>query len=243
MVITSLDNDRIKGYIKLKERKNRKKNNEFLVEGEHLVLEACKKGIVKEIILEQESSFITDIPIIYVTKEIINKISDLETPSNIMAVCKMKEDKIIGNKLLLLDDIQDPGNLGTIIRSALAFNVDTIVLSPNTVDLYNSKVVRATQGMMFHINVVIKDLKEVIRDLKKEKIPIYGTSVDSGTDVRELRDEVIDRYALIMGNEGNGVNPEILNMCDEYLYIKMNDKVESLNVGVATSIILYELNK
>ena len=119
MVITSLDNDRIKGYIKLKERKNRKKNNEFLVEGEHLVLEACKKGIVKEIILEQESSFITDIPIIYVTKEIINKISDLETPSNIMAVCKMKEDKIIGNKLLLLDDIQDPGNLGTIIRSAI----------------------------------------------------------------------------------------------------------------------------
>ncbi len=243
MVITSTDNDRIKGYIKLKERKNRKKNNEFLVEGEHLVLEACKKGIVKEIILEQDSSFITDLPTIYVSKEIINKISELDTPSNIMAVCKMIDNKIIGNRLLLLDDIQDPGNLGTIIRSALAFNVDTIILSPNTVDLYNPKVVRATQGMMFHINIVTCDLKEAINDLKKENIPVYGTRVDSGTDVRVLREEKTDKYALIMGNEGNGVSTDILDMCDEYLYIKMNDKVESLNVGVATSIILYELNK
>lgn len=243
MLITSTDNDRIKGYIKLKERKNRKKNNEFIVEGLHLVLEACKKGIVKEIILEENESFITDLPTVYVTKEIINKISELDTPTSIMALCKMMDDKIVGNKILLLDDIQDPGNLGTIIRSALAFNVDTIVLSPNTVDLYNSKVVRATQGMMFHINIVIKDLKDVIKDLKSKKIPIYGTRVDSGTDVRVLRDERTDSYALIMGNEGNGVNTEILDMCDEYLYIKMNDKVESLNVGVATSIILYELNK
>ena len=243
MVITSLDNDRIKNYIKLKERKNRKKNGEFLIEGMHLVLEACKKGVVKEIILEENTSFITDLPTIYVSKEIINKISELDTPSNIMAVCTMMDEEIKGSRLLLLDDIQDPGNLGTIIRSAMAFNVDTIILSPNTVDLYNSKVVRATQGMIFHINIVIKDLKEVITELKKKKIPIYGTRVDSGTDVRVLRDEKIDKYALIMGNEGNGVSTEILDMCDEYLYIKMNEKVESLNVGVATSILLYELNK
>ena len=243
MVITSLDNDRIKNYIKLKERKNRKKNGESLIEGMHLVLEACKKGVVKEIILEENTSFITDLPTIYVSKEVINKISELDTPSNIMAVCTMMDEKIVGNRLLLLDDIQDPGNLGTIIRSALAFNVDTIILSPNTVDLYNPKVVRATQGMMFHINIVIKDLKEVITELKKKKIPVYGTRVDSGTDVRVLRDEKIDKYALIMGNEGNGVSTEILDMCDEYLYIKMNEKVESLNVGVATSILLYELNK
>ncbi len=243
MIITSLDNDRIKNYIKLKDRKNRKKNNEFLVEGEHLVVEACKKGIVKEIILEENTSFITDLPTIYVSKEVINKISDLETPSNMMALCTMMDNKIRGNKYLLLDDLQDPGNLGTIIRSAMAFNVDTIVLSPNTVDLYNSKVIRATQGMMFHINIVIKDLKEVICDLKSKKIPIYGTRVDSGTDVRCLTEEDKNRYALIMGNEGNGVSTDILDMCDEYLYIKMNDKVESLNVGVATSILLYELNK
>ena len=243
MVITSTDNDRIKGYIKLKERKNRKKSNEFLVEGTHLVLEACKKGIVKEIILEEDASFITDLPIVYVSKEIMKKLSEMDTPSNVMAVCNMLDNKISGEKFLLLDDIQDPGNLGTIIRSAMAFNVDTIVLSPNTVDLYNPKVVRATQGMMFHINIVINDLKEVIEELKSRDIPIYGTRVDSGSDVRLLRDEKTDKYALIMGNEGNGVSTDILDMCDEYLYIKMNDKVESLNVGVATSILLYELNK
>ena len=243
MVITSTDNDRIKGYIKLKERKNRKKSNEFLVEGTHLVLEACKKGIVKEIILEEDASFITDLPIVYVSKEIMKKLSEMDTPSNVMAVCNMLDNKISGEKFLLLDDIQDPGNLGTIIRSAMAFNVDTIVLSPNTVDLYNPKVVRATQGMMFHINIVINDLKEVIEELKSRDIPIYGTRVDSGSDVRLLRDEKTDKYALIMGNEGNGVSTDILDMCDEYLYIKMNDKVESLNVGVATSILLYKLNK
>jgi TrmH family RNA methyltransferase len=243
MVITSLDNDRIKGYIKLKERKNRKKNNEFLVEGMHLVLEACKKGIVKEIILEEEAAFITDLPVVYVSKEIMKKLSEMDSPSNVMAVCSMLDSKIIGEKILLLDDIQDPGNLGTIIRSAMAFNVDTIVLSPNTVDLYNPKVVRATQGMMFHINIVIDELSSVINDLKKNKIPVYGTKVNSGKNVSNLDGIDKSKYALVMGNEGNGVSQEILDMCDDYLHIKMNKKVESLNVGVATSIILYELNK
>lgn len=243
MVITSLNNDKIKEYIKLRERKNRKKNEEFLIEGRHLVLEACKKGIVKEIILVENASFITDIPTIYVSSDVMNKLSDMESPSDIMALCSMLDNDMYGERFVLLDDIQDPGNLGTIIRSAMAFNVDTIVLSPNTVDLYNSKVIRATQGMMFHINIVIKDLKEVIDDLKKRNIPVYGTRVDGGMDVKNLSYRDHNKYALVMGNEGNGVSSEILNICDEYLYIKMNEKVESLNVGVATGIILYELNK
>ena len=243
MVITSLNNDKIKEYIKLRERKNRKKNEEFLIEGRHLVLEACKKGIIKEIILVENASFITDIPTIYVSSDVMNKLSDMESPSDIMALCSMLDNDMYGERFVLLDDIQDPGNLGTIIRSAMAFNVDTIVLSPNTVDLYNSKVIRATQGMMFHINIVIKDLKEVIDDLKKRNIPVYGTRVDGGMDVKNLSYRDHNKYALVMGNEGNGVSSEILNICDEYLYIKMNEKVESLNVGVATGIILYELNK
>ena len=156
MVITSLDNDRIKGYIKLKERKNRKKNNEFLVEGMHLVLEACKKGIVKEIILDEESSFITDLPLVYVSKEVMKKISEMDTPSNIMAVCKMMDSKIIGEKILLLDDIQDPGNLGTIIRTALAFGYDGVILSEHTVDPFSDKVVSASKGAIFKIPVFFK---------------------------------------------------------------------------------------
>lgn len=244
MVITSLDNDRIKGYIKLKDRKNRKKTNTFIVEGMHSVLEAYKKGMVVELILKEDISLPLDVPYIYVTEEIIKKISDAVSPPDVLALCKMANDNVVlGEKILLLDGIQDPGNLGTIIRSAVAFNVDTICLSPDTVDIYNPKVLRSTQGMIFHTNIIIKSLKEIISMLKEREIPIYGTRVDYGIDVSTLREKDRKKYALVMGNEGNGVSEEILDMCDEYIYISMNPDVESLNVGVATSIILYELDK
>ena len=146
MLITSLENERIKTYIKLQNRKYRKRNAKFIVEGMHLVLEAYKEGMIEEIILEENCVLPLDVPIIYTTNEIIRKISTLETPSEVMAVCRMKDDKVeIGNKVLLLDQIQDPGNLGTIIRSAVAFGIETIILSKDTVDLYNPKVIRATQ--------------------------------------------------------------------------------------------------
>ena len=241
MLITSLENDRIKNYIKLKDRKYRKKENLFIIEGMHLVSEAYKKNIIKELILVEGLEPPYDLPYINVTQEIMNKISDMESASDIMAVCKIEENSIIGSKILMLDEIQDPGNLGTIIRSAAAFNVDTIVLSPNTVDLYNPKTIRSTQGMLFHTNIVIKELVPVIEDLKDKGITIYGTRVDNGEDVRDIK--TLDNYCLIMGNEGNGVKKEILDMCDKYLYIKTNKEVESLNVGVATSILLYELNR
>ena len=244
MVITSLDNDRIKGYIKLKDRKSRKKTNTFIVEGMHSVLEAYKKGMVVELILKEDISLPLDVPYVYVTEEIIKKISDAVSPPDVLALCKMANDNVVlGEKILLLDGIQDPGNLGTIIRSAVAFNVDTICLSPDTVYIYNPKVLRSTQGMIFHTNIIIKSLKEIISMLKEREIPIYGTRVDYGIDVSTLREKDRKKYALVMGNEGNGVSEEILDMCDEYIYISMNPDVESLNVGVATSIILYELDK
>lgn len=244
MLITSLENDKIKGYIKLKDRKYRKKTNTFIIEGRHLVLEAYKAGKIIELILEKDEVLPLDLPTVYVTNEIINKISDLETPSNVMALCSMDEkEEIVGNKILMLDGIQDPGNLGTIIRSSLAFNVDTIVLSPECVDLYNPKVIRSTQGMIFNTNIVRRELEEVINILKEKEIPVYGTNVEYGEDVTILKEKDKSKYGLIMGNEGQGVRREILDMCDKYLYIDMNEKVESLNVAVATSILLYELNK
>ena len=244
MLITSLDNDRIKGYIKLKDRKYRKKTNTFIVEGRHLVLEAYKAGKIIELILEKDEVLPLDLPIVYVTNEIINRISEMENPSTVMALCKMDEkEEVTGNKILMLDGIQDPGNLGTIIRSSLAFNVDTIVLSPECVDLYNPKVIRSTQGMIFGINIVRCELESVIDKLKQQEIPVYGTNVEYGEDVTILKEKDKTRYGLVMGNEGQGVRREILEMCDKYLFIDMNDKVESLNVAVATSILLYELNK
>ncbi len=245
MLITSLDNDKVKKYIKLKEKKYRDKTGEFIVEGSHLVLEAYKQGLVEELILEKEEVFPISIDnIVYMPMDLINKISSVETPQTVMALCKKKEEsEELGNHILLVDDVQDPGNLGTIIRSAVAFNIDTIVLSNNTVDLYNPKTIRSTQGMFFHINVIRRDIKDVIERIKEESIPVYGTLVEHGSDVRELNNSDKERFALVVGNEGNGVRKEITDMCDKNLYIKMNSDVESLNVGVATSILLYELGR
>lgn len=243
MLITSLDNERVKNYIKLKERKYRKQTKTYIVEGEHLVLEAYKAGLIIEVILARDEVLPIDTEKVYVTDEILNKITTMENAPSIMALCKMQEEVPLGKKMLLLDGIQDPGNLGTIIRSSVAFNVDTIVLGKNTVDLYNPKTIRAAQGMHFYISIVEKDLKEVIQKLKDEDIPVYGTDVNMGEDVQVLKEKDKEAYALIMGNEGNGIDPEIKDMCDSLLYIPMNEKVDSLNVAIATSILLYELNR
>ena len=243
MVITSLDNERIKNYIKLKDKKYRDESGLFIVEGEHLVLEAYRAGILKEIILEEDTVVSIDIPKVYVTKEIIKKISTVLSPQSMYGVCYKVSEQKIGDKVLILDGIQDPGNLGTIIRSAKAFDVDTIVLSPTTVDLYNPKVVRSTQGMMFHINIINRDLESVIKELKEQEIPIYGTKVEYGEDVRSFPTKDKKAYGLVMGNEGAGVSPEVLELCDKFIYIDMNEKVERLNVSIATSIILHELNR
>lgn len=239
MVITSLDNKEVKYLVKLNTKKFRDSEHKFLIDGEHLVEEAYKKGILDKIIVVDDNySFNCDKLI--VTKEIMKKISLLDTPPNIMGVCKMMDEKLVGNKYLILDRIQDPGNLGTIIRSAVAFNVDTIIMSNDTVDLYNSKVLRATQGMIFSINYYKGDLVKIINDLKDKKIPIYTTNVNNGKNIKEIDDASC--YALIMGNEGSGVRDEIANLADTNIYIPMSNSCESLNVAVATSILLYEMS-
>ena len=244
MVITSLDNEKVKKYKKLKKRKYRDEYNEFIVEGMHAVIEAFKCGMIIELILEENEALPLDCPYVYVTKEIIEKISTMDTPSTVMALCKKFDEKeVVGNKILILDELQDPGNLGTIVRSAKAFNIDTIILSENTVDIYNPKVIRATQGMMFHINIIRRDIHTIIKVLKNMNIPVYGTDVNYGVDVRDLNKKDKEKFALIVGNEGNGVRRSVLEECDKNLYIEMNSKVESLNVGVAASILLYELGK
>ena len=244
MLITSLENERIKNYIKLKDKKYRKRTNTFIVEGLHLVLEAYKTGNLVELIIEKDEVLPLDVPTIFVTNEIINKISSLDTPVTVLGLCKINNDtEIKGSRVLMLDGIQDPGNLGTIIRSSVAFDVDTIVLGENTVDLYNPKVVRATQGMLFHTNIISRDLESVIKELKSREIPIYGTKVEYGEDVRSFPTKDKKAYGLVMGNEGAGVSEKVLDMCDKYIYIDMNERVESLNVSIATSIILYELNR
>ena len=244
MVITSLENDRIKKYVKLQRKKNRDFENLYIVEGDHLVIEADKAGVIEEIILLDGEEYNYDYPVYYVTYDILNKISTMDTAPKIMAVCRKNgNNSIIGKRILVLDGVQDPGNLGTIIRSSLAFDVSTIVLLENSVDLYNPKVLRATQGMYNYINIVNKTFDDVYKYARDNEINIYGTSVVNGVDASALEATERNAYCLIMGNEGQGLRDEIFEKCDKNLYIKMNDKVESLNVGVACSILLYELGR
>jgi len=244
MLITSLDNDKVKKLIKLKEKKYRDEYGKFIVEGEHLVIEAYRSGLLEEIYIEQDEVTLLNVDITYVTKEILAKVSSLETPTHIIGLCKKREENLdLGNKLLLLDRVQDPGNLGTIIRSSKAFGIDTVVLGHGCVDLYNDKVIRSTQGIGFHMNIVTRDLKELINELKVKEVPILGTKVEFGEDIRNLTSRDKERFALVMGNEGRGVSLEILELCDKYIYIELDSDVESLNVAIASSILLYELSR
>ncbi len=241
MVITSVDNKNIVELVKLKQSKYRKKNKLFLVEGEHLIREALNNNKLISVYILENTEISFPVETTYVTIDVMKKLTDLDNPSNMIGVCKIEDNsEITGNRILLLDRIQDPGNLGTIIRSALAFNIDTLILSNDTVDLYNSKVIRSTQGMLFGLNIITMDLVDAIKIIKSRNIEVYGTKVDNGIKIDKVNKE---KYAIVMGNEGQGVSSNILDLCDKYIYIDMNKKVESLNVAVATSIILYELDK
>ena len=241
MVITSFNNEYIKKLCKLKEKKYRDIENKFLVEGYHLVMEAYNAKLLDSVVLlEGEKVPIYDIDITYVSNEVMKKLSDVVSGSHIIGIVRKKEDKMVGDRILILDDIQDPGNLGTMIRSAKAFGFDTIILSKNSVDLYNPKVVRSTQGMMFYVNIMVRDLGCFINNLKEDNYVIYGSDVRDGINVRE--EDIPSKLAIVIGNEGNGISDEVSKLCDKNLYIKMSDEVESLNAGVAASILMYEVD-
>ncbi len=240
MLYTSLNNPKIKAIRKLKDKKYRDKENLFLIEGIHLIKEAIKNNALKEVFVLEGYEYTKTREINYVSTEVMKSLSDLPSLPKVIGICEKKESQIVGN-VVILDDIQDPGNLGTIIRSSVAFNIQTIILSAGCADVYSSKVLRATQGMNFNVNIITANISEMMLTLKKQDYIIYGTKVNSGQDIKLL--EKNKKFAIIMGNEGNGVREENLKMCDEYLHIPMNQKCESLNVAVATSIILYELGR
>lgn len=241
MIYSSVQNDKIKEIKKLNQKKYRDETGKFLVEGEHLVLEAHKMKFLEELIVLENYDFKLDIKTSYVTNQVLKHITELETPPKILGICKKVNNFNIGEKIVMLDNIQDPGNLGTIIRSAAAFNIDTIILSKDTVDLYNPKVVRATQGLIFNMNIIVCDLEEKIKELKGDNYTILTTKVDGGKLIKNIQKN--EKLVIIMGNEGKGVSEKLQNLSDEFIYIDMNEKCESLNVAVATSIIMYEINR
>ena len=248
--ITSTSNETIKYFISLNDKKTRMNEKRFIVEGYHLVDEASKTNLLEAIIStdEKELKKINNVKRYLVNDAIINKIATTKNPQNILGIVKMLDHNITnllpiikGNKtkLIMLDDVNDPGNLGTIIRTAAGLGYDGIIMSPNTVDLYNEKVIRSTQGVMFKIPIIKANLQEVIKMLKKEKVFCIGTALTNAKDVKHITKK--DKFAICLGNEAKGISKEVLDNMDENVKIAMNNDVESLNVSIAAGIIMYEM--
>lgn len=241
MLITSKDNNRIKEIRKLLTKKYSLEKGLFVIEGENLIEEAIKNHMLKELYVLEGSTCNYDFNYDYITEEVMKSISDLKSTPRLLGVSKIYNTNHIGNKIVILDNIQDPGNAGTIIRSSVAFGADTVIFSKDSVSPYNEKVLRSTGGMIYNTNIVIGDLKKIINKIKEKHIKVVGTSLKKSKSLEEL--EKTEEFAIIFGNEGNGVREEILSMCDEIIRIDMNPTCESLNVGVSASIVLYHLYK
>lgn len=237
-VIRSLNNSTIREYASLRNRKYRIQKQLFLAEGEHLCEEAQKAGILKRaVVAERKMGAYPYDDILYVTDDVMRKLTDTVSSSDIVGICRFPaETETTGRKVLLLDGVQDPGNLGTLIRTALSFGFKDVFCSNDSADLYNEKVLRSTQGSAFQIRYRRTDLYKTIERLKEEQYAIYGTSLQDGTALSSF--EKKEKVAIILGNEGNGVHQQLLQLCDKNIYVEM-ETFESLNVAVAGGIILY----
>jgi len=241
-MITSKENSKYKMWSKLLQKKYRLKERLFLVEGEHLVLEAKKAGAIVDVLVCAGASFEIDAPITYLAKPIFEKLGSTVTSAGIMAVCRMPAGNIKkNNRLLLVDGIRDPGNLGTLIRSALAFGFDGLVLSEDSVDVYNDKVVRATQGALFNLPISRRNLSDYVAELQASGVVVYAATLN---DDAKIMGDVLpaDAMAFIVGNEGEGVREFLVELSDGDVVIEMSSAVESLNVGVAGSILMHHFN-
>ena len=247
-MITSVSNKKIKDIQKLKENKNIKKYGLYLIEGKHLVEEALEVKVVEEIIVSEnfeEFSLIETFKgeITRVSQNVMKTISDTITSQGIIAICKVVNKELEINKyskVLILDRVQDPGNLGTIIRTADAFAFDCIILGKGTTSLYGQKVIRSTQGSNFHIDCF--DNIDLVNLLDKmSNFNIFATSLKADKYIEQLNN-ISGKVAVVFGNEGAGVSEEILEKVSNLLKISMPGRAESLNVSIAAGIVMHYIS-
>lgn len=252
-MITSDKNKIIKDILKLKQKKQRDITGNFYIEGERIIDEIPSNIEIKKYIFSEK--FYKDlnnkekykkIDNIIVSDSVFKKISDTINPQGIMAICSMPKNninsiKIKENKVfVILDRICDPGNMGTIIRTAEALGIDSIFLSKGCVDLYNPKVIRATMGAIFHIPIIQDcDISYLITHLKSNNVNIVCTHLDG--DKAPYNIDFKKSTAILIGNEANGVLDQYKNEADELVKIPMVGKVESMNASISSAIIFYEV--
>lgn len=252
--ITSKENKLIKHIIKLKEKKYRKEYNEYIIEGVKIVEEAIQeKAKIKQIIISEEAinselaqkhlkEDLTKIEYIQVPESIFKLISEVERPQGVLAVIEKEEnDENIDLEqeiILALDDLQDPGNLGTIIRTLDSVGLKQILISKGTTDPYNPKVIRSTMGAIFRVKIVeCENLKETLKKLQNNNFKIMVTDLNTEKSIYDIN---LQKNVIVIGNEANGVSEEIKSIADIRAIIPMFGKTESLNASIATGVILYE---
>ena len=222
---------------KLMQKKYRYQYQEFIIEGLHLIEEALKHPkIIKYIVTSDVNFQHKSVPVLITSYENICKLSTTKSPQPYIGICNFIQNNHLYEKdfILLLDNINDPGNLGTIISTAHAFGVKDIILKG--VDIYNPKIVRSTQGAIFNINIVNNvNLMETVTKLKNDGFKIIGSLLKDSIDYNKV--EIKDKkLVLILGNESHGINQDLINLLDYKVYIPI--KFESLNVAIACGILL-----
>ena len=244
-MISSNQNEKVKYWVSLKDKKNRDINKEYIIEGEHLVLEAYKNGYLKTVIYCNNLNLkFNNIETIEVSRNVIEKISSIPSPQNIIGIASYFNElnTDIDDKIIILDGVQDPGNAGTIVRNSLAFSYNLVFFSNNSVDIYNSKFIRATQGYFYSLKIIRGDIINFCHKLIDNDYDIITTYLDdSSIDINKTTPK--EKYALIFGNEGQGVSKEILDISTKKVIINMNKKVDSLNVAVASGIVMFQFSK
>ena len=252
--ITSKDNELIKHIRKLKDKKYRDESNEYVVEGVKLVEEAVKENAkIKQIIVCEDTTRTYEIPThimleiaryecISVSNKIFNIITQVTNPQGIMAIIeKNAQDAQIDYSqdiIVVLDDVQDPGNLGTILRTVDSIGLNQIIVSRGTADAFNSKVVRSTMGAIFRIKIIeVENLAQEIKEMRKHHFKLMVTSLQTKNSIYDID---FNKKIIVIGNEANGVSKEIQDMADEKAKIPMLGRTESLNASVAAGVVMYE---
>lgn len=247
-IIRSQQNPFMRQLVKLQTAKGRKKQELYLLEGSHLVeaaiqaQETIQQIVLSEAVLEDYQSLMQQFPVTVVSEELFAKLSATESQQGILAVMPLQSRssaEFVPGRYLLVDAVQDPGNLGTIIRTADAAGFDAVILGEGCVDVYNDKVIRSMQGSQFHIAIYQQDLQEVIEQMKSVNIPVAVTALHhQSVDYQWLTNQ--ESVAIIVGNEGNGVRSSFIEQADVIIKIPMFGQAESLNVAIASAILMYQ---
>ena len=250
--INSVNNSKIKEIKKLLQKKYRHEENKYLIEGFHLVQEALKSHEKYDYILAtpkaaerlQEENDINDKKLIIITDMIANHLSATKNSQEVFMVLNINQPKTFSfeyGKWVVLDNLTDPGNVGTIIRTADAAGYDGVVLSKESVDLYNPKVQRSMQGSQFHVQLIQMPVMDALTSFKENELPIYVSVLDKTAKKLENCSSV-PQLALVIGNEAHGVSPEVIALADKKIYIPIKGQAESLNAAVAAGIMIYHFS-